>query len=126
MDDFKAAPQLENGYIRIANELFSALRQYPFSGAEFRILIAIMEKTYGWRKKKELIPSSQISKSTGIDLRYVKKIIKQLIQDGVIIKEESGGGNILSVNKDYYNWKLWISHVSNHQKDTGAVTMRTP
>ncbi|MBI5346389.1 MAG: replication protein [Chlamydiae bacterium] len=121
MDHIKASPQLENGYIRIANELFSALKQYPFNGAELRILIAIMEKTYGWRKKKELIPFSQISKATGINLRYVKKIIKRLARDGVIFKEESRDGNFLGVNKNYYGWRLWIAQTSDNQKDTRHV-----
>jgi len=125
MEDLKASPQLENGYIRIANELFDALRRYPFNGVELRILITVMEKTYGWRKKKELIPFSHISKSTGIDLRYVKKIVKRLVCDGVIFKEGSPRGNYLGMNKNYYSWRLWISHVSNNQNKTGVVSART-
>lgn len=126
MESFKANPQLENGYIRIANELFGVLKKCPFNGAEFRILIVIMEKTYGWRKKKDVIPLSQISNSTGINLRYVKKIVKRLVQEGVIFKEESPRGNFLSVNKNYYSWRLWISHVSSNQKDIRPVSIQTP
>ncbi len=119
MNDFKANPQIKDGYTKVANELLDALIKYPFSGSELRILLFVIRKTYGWEKTKDVIPFSQISRATNLDLRYVKRIIKRLVGDNVLFKQRSPYGNILGLNKDYYNWKLWINGVLNNKIDTG-------
>jgi Bacteriophage replication protein O len=35
-------PQLENGYIRIANELYEAILRFPFTKRELLIVLAIV------------------------------------------------------------------------------------
>ncbi len=122
MENLKANPQLEDGYTRVANELLEAMSRYPFNGSEFRILWAVIRKTYGWKKKKDVLPFSQISKFTYLNLRYVKKIVKDLVQDNVLFKEASPNGNILSLNKNYYSWKLWKSQDLDNKIDTGTVS----
>ena len=122
MENLKASPQLENGYTKIANELLEAMAKYPFNGSESRVLRIVIRKTYGWGKIKDIIPYSQISNATNLDLRYVKRIIKRLVKDNVIFKEQSPKGNILSLNKNYYSWKLWKTQVSSNKIDTGIVT----
>jgi len=121
-----ASPQLENGYTKIANELLEAMARYPFNGTESRVLRIIVRKTYGWGKIKDVIPYSQISKFTDLDLRYVKKIIKRLVYDNVIFKEPSQDGNILSLNKNYCTWRLWKTPNSSNKIDTSAVEAVTP
>jgi len=102
------------------------MAKYPFNGTESRMLCIIIRKTYGWGKIKDVIPYSQISKLTDLDLRYVKKIIKRLVQDNVIFKEPSQDGNILSLNKNYYTWRLWKTPNSSNRIDTSVVQAVTP
>lgn len=43
---------LDNGYLRLANQIQDALCVVELSGREFRVLNAIVRLTYGWSKKK--------------------------------------------------------------------------
>ncbi|EEJ2756729.1 replication protein [Salmonella enterica subsp. enterica serovar Anatum] len=47
--------ELENGYLRLANQIQDALCIVELSGREFRVLNAIVRLTYGWSKKSDRI-----------------------------------------------------------------------
>ena len=126
MDELKADPRFENGFLRIANELIVAMARYPFNGSEFRIVIAVIKKTDGWHKSSDVIPFSQISSFTNLNLRYVKKLVKRLSQDNVLIKKTSPYGNNLSLNKNYYSWRLWKTPGPSNQIDTREVSNLPP
>ncbi len=126
MDELKANPQFENGFLRIANELIIAMARYPFNGSEFRIVIAVIKKTDGWHKRSDVIPFSQISSFTNLNLRYVKKLVKRLSQDNVLFKEPSPNGNSLSLNKNYYGWRLWKTPDPSNRIDTRGVSNLSP
>ena len=102
-----ASPQLENGHTRIANELLEAIIRYPFSGARLRVFIAIIRITYGWKEKKHLATFSYIRCLTGLSNRHIKRVVKQLVQDNVVLKEKKQNMNVLGINKDYCAWRLW-------------------
>ena len=118
MNNFKGNPQVEDGYTKVANELLGAFMMCPFNGSEFRVLLTVLRKTYGWNKTMDFISFSQISRASNLDLRYVKRIIKRLVKDNVLIKKQTPRGNILGLNKSYYTWRLWISKVSSNLKAT--------
>lgn len=101
-------PQLEEGYVRIANELYDAIVAYPFTAAELKVLLYVMRRTYGWNRKSASITAKSISNATGLDMRYVKKVVRKLIIDKVILKEKKPKSNILGINKSYPQWRLWI------------------
>ena len=61
-----ASPQLEDGYTQISNELLEALCWMNLSPYEWRVLLWILRKTYGWKKKTDWISLSQFSKETGL------------------------------------------------------------
>ncbi len=109
MSELRANPQLEDGYVRIANELIEEIARYPFRGAELRILIIIIRLTYGWRIKENVISFSKLSYLTALDERHVKRIVRRLAQDKVLIKYKIQRNNVLGLNKDYYSWRLWKS-----------------
>lgn len=120
------SPQLEKGHTRIANELLEALIAYPFTAAQYKVLLVVIRKTYGWRKKKSQISYGTISRSTGLTKRYAKKTVSRLIADRVLIKEKSATGNILGLNKHYLQWKLWITSKEGVSQDTQEVSSKTP
>ena len=121
MNELKASPQVEDGYIQIANELIDAIISYPFKNSELKIVIAVIRKTYGWKKKKEQLSFSQISKISRVSIRHTKRVIKRLVQDNLILKEKRENNNILALNKDYYSWRLWKTLNLGDKIVTGKV-----
>lgn len=119
------SPQLEKGHTRIANELLEAIIAYPFNATELKIILVIIRKTYGWKKKTSQISYGLLAKLTGIDKRYIRRSLNKLIQDKVILKETSKKSNILGLNKHYLNWKLWIT-LKDRGLDTPKVGVNTP
>jgi len=102
-------PQPEKGYTRIANELLAAIMAYPFNATELKIILAVIRKTYGWKKKTASISYGAISKITVRDKRYVRRTLNKLISDRVILKEKTSYSNVLGLNKHYLQWRLWIT-----------------
>lgn len=106
----KETPQLENGYTRIANELYEAIIKQPFNGYESRVLHAIIRKTYGYGKKSDYIAFSQISELTGIAKTHISRTITALTQYKVVTKL----GNSIGVNKDASQWA--VTKLGNSKK----------
>ncbi|MBU0635019.1 MAG: replication protein [Candidatus Omnitrophica bacterium] len=122
MHDLRANPQVEDGYVQIANELMDAIISYPFKNSELKIVLTIIRKTYGWKKKKDRLSFSQISKLSRVSIRHTKRVIKNLVLDNVILKEKIANNNILGLNKDYYSWSLWKTLNPGDRIVTGKVS----
>lgn len=96
-----AKPQLEDGYIRIALTVFDALARTTLSNSESRVLFAIIRKTWGWQKKGDLVPVSQISTLTGMPERIISKSVASLKARNIIIREVDG---FTTFNKNFDSW----------------------
>lgn len=99
-----ANPQVENGHIKIANEIVEALCQINLNPYESRVLWCIVRKTYGWNKKKDKIPVSQIVKETGLRKQHVSRALKSLI-DRQIVTRTSDKQTCLQKNYDQWSPK---------------------
>ena len=99
------SPQLEDGYLKIANELWDALIQFPLSDYERRVLMAIMRKTYGFNKKQDAISLTQICKMTKILRQNVCKAIKRLVSKQIILRTETTYTTNYLINKYYLTWQ---------------------
>lgn len=108
-----ANPQTENGYTKIANELLEKIYALSISGGEFRLLLMVIRKTYGYGKKVDTISLSQFTKETGIDRSNVCKIIKSVVAKKLLHKAKSA----YSINKNYEGWVV---------AKTPLVVARTP
>jgi len=95
------SPQIENGHIDIANELAEALMRTNLTAYQSRILWAIWRKTYGWHKKEDRLPVSQIVQMTGIKHGHVSRTLKELEARNIIIRNRK----VTSFNKMYEEWK---------------------
>ena len=100
-----SSPQLEDGHVRIANELFDAVLRFPFSKRQQTIIWAVMRKTYGYRKKRDDISLSQLSQITGLDASNISKAINELAQMKVLSKQPGRYGQVLEVQKDFQSWR---------------------
>jgi phage replication O-like protein O len=97
-------PQLENGHIKIANELFDAILQYPFSKREYAVVLAVLRKTYGYNKKTDDISASQIAAMTGMQRTHVSSCLAELARKNVIAVSGGKFANNIGINKKYWEW----------------------
>ena len=100
-----ANPQLENGYIAIANELGEALSRVNLSAYESRVLWCIFRNTYGWNKKSDRISYTQFQKATGITRRHLGRTIKSLIARQIITCSSASPQLEYSIQKDFEKWQ---------------------
>jgi len=99
---FMASPQTENGYTKIANELFEhLLYDTKISVGELKLLLFVIRKTYGYNKIVDKIPLSQFVKGIKYDRSNVCKIINSLVAKQLLSKSEKG----YKLNK---NWEEWV------------------
>lgn len=117
-----ANPQKENGYTAIANEILEKLLQFRIDGREFRILLAIIRKTYGFHKKKDRIPLSQLADMTKISRHHICKIVKDLEAKKLIIVDREGMITVYSLNKDY---EKWVKSAKEGSPKQGSPTQGT-
>ncbi len=96
-----ASPQLENGYTKIANEILEALAKTQLSGYQSRVIFVIWRKLYGFHKKEDWIPISQIVEATNIHKAHISRTLKELIQRQIVTKI---GNNKVTFQKDYEKW----------------------
>ena len=100
----KKQPQLEDGFVRIVSELVDQFCRRNFNGAEWRVLWAVIRKTYGFNKREDVIAYSQFVKLTGLHHRAVGRTLKALKLKNVLIVTEARVGNSYRLNKNYSDW----------------------
>lgn len=116
-----ANPQKENGFFSIANEIAEHLMEIPLGGSEWRILICVLRKTYGWNKKEDWISLTQFENATKLSRPTVVKALKNLCLRGILVKTALLA---YSLQKD---WEKWVVKppllVKN--KNLGGLTVLT-
>jgi phage replication O-like protein O len=94
------SPQLENGYVRIATELYEQFLKVKLSDREHRVLGAIIRKTYGWNKKNDWISLSKLSELTGIKDYHCAHALTKLKTKNMITRKDG----ITGINKNFKSW----------------------
>lgn len=97
-------PQLEHGYIRIANELFDAIGQSDFTKRQYKVLMCIIRKTYGFGKKTDDMTVQQIANWTGLTRPHASATIAELVALNTVLKRDGRYGYVLGINKNYGEW----------------------
>jgi len=102
-----ASPQKENGYTPIANEILDALSRTKLTGQEFRVLMHIFRKTYGYSRKEYTASLSEIGQAIGMNRIVVKKMVDKLLPRKVIaVTAEGNSALTYRINKNYEEWVL--------------------
>ncbi|MFA4907235.1 MAG: replication protein [archaeon] len=99
------SPQTEDGHLDLANELVDQFCRLNLSACEWRVLWAILRKTYGWHKKFDRISYSQFENLTGLDRWHIRRYLNRLIKQNIITKTGSGQRLFYAFQKDYSLWK---------------------
>lgn len=104
MSPARGNPQLEDGHTRIANELLEALVRYPFTGGELKVVLAVIRLTYGWQTTERPIKQRELVRLTGLDVRYLQRILTKLRQHGVLFCQRYTCPHVYALNKHYFGW----------------------
>lgn len=100
-----SSPQLEDGYIKISNELWEALCRFRIPGEERQVIDVIFRKTYGFNKKSDAIPLSQFEAATGLNRGNICRSIRKLEDKRLIsVKSDTGKITTYGINKIYSQW----------------------
>jgi len=102
-------PQLEDGFTRVANEIFDNLCKINLSAYQTRVIHFIFRKTYGYNKKEDWISVSQIVIATGLHKAHVSRTKKELILRRLV----TSNGNKIAFQKDSRLWQELPRQVTN-------------
>lgn len=98
-----ASPQLGNGYIGIANEIWDEIISRKFTERQQKILKLVLRLSYGCQKKEAVIPLLKHFELCGVRIQDAKKEIVYLQQCKVIMWD---GDQVYSLNKNYDEWRV--------------------
>lgn len=76
-------------YTQVPNIILDNMHE--LTGSEFKIIMLICRKTFGWHKEKDKISLSQITKNTGIGKTQAVKALKNLENKGLISTKKQQG-----------------------------------
>ena len=115
-----ANPQLENGYLKISNEIIEALAKIRISGEARQMLDVIIRKTYGYDKKSDMISTSQFCQATGLNKLAITRARKKLLVSKMITVIKNDTSQILSysIQKDYDKWVVVSKMITGIKNDT--------
>lgn len=99
-----ASPQVENGYLKVANELWEALTRVRLTDKERRVVMAVIRKTYGHNKCRDEISLGQIAEETGLYRQRVAEALSSLEKRNIITICRETYVNRIGIQKDYERW----------------------
>lgn len=95
--------QLENGYVRIANEIWDEIIRRDFTKRQKDILLLILRLSYGCNKKTAHIPQMVDFSLCGVTKNNIKSELVYLT--GMKVIEWDQDAMIFSFNKNYTFWQ---------------------
>lgn len=101
-----ANPQKEDGYTAVANEILEKLVTLKLGVYEWRILLYLMRKTYGYQKKEDWISKGQFAEATGIKRVHVIRTINSLLEKRIITKTGDSQQPKYGIQKDWEKWNV--------------------
>jgi len=114
-----ASPQLEKGFVRIANELFERLYQSCLPGREHRAMEFILRVTYGYGRKTAEISSSELGVEIDCDPSDARKLLANLIRRNMLIRVSESSSRKAAEYQINKNWERW-----KHERKTPWPPLR--
>jgi phage replication O-like protein O len=105
----------------LADELLDALIRFPFTKRQYKVLLAMIRKTYGFHKREDDIMAPQLADMTGLDRANVIRTINELVAVGALNKRPGQFGQVLGINKDYESWAVPKQHRASAKMAPGGV-----
>lgn len=92
--------ELEDGYAKLSNTLLDAYSGADLTKRQFKVLLAILRKTYGWNKTMDRISDSQLSEITKLPVKRCNEAKLELVRMGIIKQQ----GGMFGPNKNINEW----------------------
>ncbi|SFM28727.1 phage replication protein O [Gracilibacillus orientalis] len=99
-----ASPQVEKGYIRIANDLWNEILRRDFSKRQMNLILFIWRLSYGTGQKDCIVNRFNQFEIAGVYKNDIKKELKFLRECSVLEWDEES--MTFSINKDYHLWQV--------------------
>jgi len=116
-----ARPQLEDGHTQIANEILEHLIKIHLSPNQWQVLLCIIRKTYGFRKKVDYIANFQIVEATGLCKAVVSRALQNLEDMQLITRK----GKSIGFQKDWERWqKLAVPSTSAELAESSTLVSK--
>nr|DAM17030.1 MAG TPA: replication protein O [Caudoviricetes sp.] len=112
---------LDDGYARLSNMLLEAYSGADLTKRHFKVLLAILRKTYGWNKPMDRISDSQLSEITKLPVKRCNEAKLELVRMNVIKQQ----GGMFGPNKNISEWCIPQSDgKSPKMRDKTSLKMR--
>jgi phage replication O-like protein O len=103
-------PQLEDGYVNVANELLEAFCRVSLTAYEWRILHALIRLTYGYHRKSitlEGMIKKEFYRLVQLSRQNVYRTLKMLkTQNMIVVSRDYKNHITLEIQKNYGRWVL--------------------
>ncbi|EHG3656483.1 replication protein [Salmonella enterica subsp. enterica serovar Mbandaka] len=93
---------LDDGYARLSNMLLEAYSGADLTKRHFKVLLAILRKTYGWNKPMDRITDSQLSEITKLLVKRCNEAKLELVRMNIIKQQ----GGMFGPNKNISEWRI--------------------
>ena len=104
---------MDKGFTKIPNAILDALISSELSGAQIRVVLYIIRKTYGWEKHYDRISITKMSKELRISKRWCVGIVDDLRKSGIILTEGGGERRVYNMRiSDPENWDKVVNETS--------------
>lgn len=116
---------LDAGYTRLANELLESYAGADLTKRQFKVLLAILRKTYGWNKPMDRISDSQLAEITGLPVRRCNEAKLDLVRMGLVKQQ----GRDFGPNKNMAEWCIPQSEGNSpktREKNSPKTREQTP
>ena len=104
-----ANPQLEDGFMRVANGIVDNICKLSLNGTEQKVIWCVIRYTYGFNRKSHRLSASFISQWANCDISSVKRALRRLQKMNIIVcinSDKRGVTAELKFNKNPDQWKL--------------------
>lgn len=100
-----ANPQLEKGYLRLANDLFEALMLAQLHEVKMTLVMYVIRMTYGYNRSEAQIRYVEVAEELGLRREQVSRQMRVLRDLQLIRLKRCGKARVVSLQKDFEAWK---------------------
>ena len=93
---------LDGGYARLSNMLLAEYAGADLTKRQFKVLLAILRKTYGWNKPMDRVTDAQIAEIAKLPVKRCNEAKLELVRMGVIKQQ----GGMFGPNPNVYEWNI--------------------
>ncbi|EKK7717687.1 replication protein [Cronobacter malonaticus] len=93
---------LDDGYARLSNMLLAEYAGADLTKRQFKVLLAILRKTYGWNKPMDRVTDAQIAEIAKLPVKRCNEAKLELVRMGVIKQK----GGLFGPNPNVHEWDI--------------------